>query len=258
MLLHVALKAQLQYRGNLLVGCVGGAAFQGVGLVFIWVVSTRFGTVGGWSMAEICLLYGMRLTSHGLWVVPGNQLFYLDLTIRTGEFDRYLVRPTGVLLQLLCRQAHLPAVGDLLTGAAILAGAVWNLDPLHSATALLYLVPALVGGAMVEGAVQIGISALSFRTLSNRSLRSVVDNVMNTFGGYPLTVFPGPTRFVLTFLVPVAFVAYLPATALIGRAGDLRVPLWLVLASPCAGPLLLWLALVFWRSQAALYSSSGT
>ncbi|WP_380280727.1 ABC transporter permease [Kitasatospora purpeofusca] len=258
LLMRAAVKSQLQYRGNLLFGLAGGAAFQGVGLAFIWVVATRFGAVGGWSMTEICLLYGMRLTSHGLWVVPGNQLYFLDVTIQTGEFDRYLVRPTGVLPQLLARGIHLPVFGDLVTGLVILTGAAWQLGVPHSAAGVLYLVLALVGGAMVEGAFQIGISAMCFRTLSNRSLRVLVDSVMNSFGGYPLKVFPGPARFVLTFLVPVAFVAYLPAGVLLGRAGDLHVPLWAACAAPGAGPLLLWLAHRLWRAQSAHYSSSGT
>lgn len=258
LLMGAALRSQLQYRGNLLLTFAGGVAFQGIGLVFVWVVVARFGAIGGWSMAELAFLYGMRLTAHGLWMIPSSQLFRLDLTLRTGEFDRYLIRPSGPLLQLLCREVNLATFGDLATGVVILSAAASRIGLSTSPLALFYLLLALCGGALVEGSFQLAASALSFRLLSNQSLRIFIDNIMNNFGGYPLTIFPSATRFALTFLIPVAFVAYLPANLLLDRTDELELGPWLAFGAPLAGPLLIAFAYLFWRTQLRHYSSSGT
>ncbi|MGW7292447.1 ABC transporter permease [Streptomyces xiamenensis] len=258
LLATAAYRAQLQYRSNLLLTLAGGVAYQGTGLLFLWVITARFGDLGGWSMAEIAFLYGMRVTAHGLLVVPTSQLHHLDVAIRTGEFDRYLVRPAGVLTQLLCRQVHLPTLGDLATGIAVLVLAAGPAGFSATPAALLYLVLALIGGAMVEGALQLACASFSFRMLSNLALRGLIDDLMNTFGGYPLKAFPDAARLALTYLVPVAFVAYLPAGVLLDRTDGLHVTAWLAYGAPLAGPLLYAAAYALWRGQLRHYAGSGT
>ncbi|MFF1484639.1 ABC transporter permease [Streptomyces sp. NPDC058319] len=258
LLLRAAYRAQLQYRGNLILTLAGGVAFQGIGFAFIWVIVERFGSLAGWGMPEISFLYGMRLVSHGLAVVPMNQLDYIALVVRTAEFDRYLIRPAGILTQLLTRQLHLPTIGDLCTGLAILLFACSRLRLDWSAMLLAYLFLALIGGALVEAAVQLFIASFSFRFLSNQSLMFLLDRIMNDFGGYPMKIFPSGVRFMLTFVVPLAFVSYIPVDALLHQAGSSPVSRILMLSAPLVGPLLFWLSYSFWKNQLRHYSSSGS
>ncbi|MFI1018489.1 ABC transporter permease [Streptomyces sp. NPDC020965] len=258
LLMSAAFRSQLQYRGDLLITVAGGVAFQGVGLAFVWLIVERFGAIGGWSMADIAFLYGMRLVAHALWLLPCGQLFGIDKILRTGEFDRYLIRPAGSLTQLFTRRVHLAQVGDLLTGVVILCAAASRLQLDWSLLFALYLVSALVGGAMVEGALLLAAAAVSFRALSTQSLRILIDNIFNNFGGYPLTIFPKAAQFALTFVIPMAFVAYLPASVLLNGTDGLPVSPILAYAAPLMGPVLLSLAYLLWRSQMRHYSSSGT
>jgi ABC-2 type transport system permease protein len=258
LLIGAALRAQLQYRSNILLTFVGGIAYQSIGLAFVSVLVGRFGPIGGWPLGEIAFLYGLRLTSHGLWMIPTSQLYRLDLTIRTGEFDRYLTRPAGPLMQLLSREVYLAPFGDFFTGVVILVAGASQVHLDTSPATLLYLVSAVVGGALVEGSFQLAAASLSFRMLSNQALRLFIDGIMNNFGGYPLKIFPSATRIVLTFVVPVAFVAYLPASVLLHRTGELSLAPWVAWCAPLAGPLLIGLAYLVWRTQIRNYQSSGT
>lgn len=257
LLMGAAVRAQLQYRSNLLLTFAGGAAFQSVGLVFVWLVVERFGAIDGWSMAEVAFLYGMRLVSHGLWLVPCSQVYRIDAALRTGVFDRYLIRPGGPLVQLLTQRFQLEHVGDLVTGVVVLGAAASRLHMGWSFLGVVYLLLAVAGGAMIEGALQLAIASLSFRALSTQSLRMLIDSVFNNFGGYPMRIFPTATQFALTFLVPLAFVAYLPAGVLLGHSAGLHVSPWLAFGAPVVGPVLLLLAHRLWRSQIKHYSSSG-
>ncbi len=257
LLLGAALRGELQYRGNFLILLVGGVCYQGVGLAFLWAVLDRFGTLGGWSLGELAFLYGIRLTAHGLWVLPFGQLINFDAVVREGEFDRYLVRPVHPLLQLITRRLDLTSAGDLQAGVVLLVVASLLVPVDWSPLAVAYLLLAVVGGALVELAVQLASSALAFRFLSTVALRIAADDVFNTFGNYPMKIFGPAARFGLTFVLPVAFVAYLPATVLLGRTGELTVPPWLAWLAPAVGALLLAGAVRFWNRQARYYVSSG-
>jgi len=256
-LLGAALRAELQYRANFLINMLGGICYQGIGLAFIWAVLSQFGTVGGWSLREVAFLYAIRLTAHGLWIVPFGQLLSVDDVVRQGEYDRYLVRPANPLVQLITRRIHLTACGDLLGGLLLLAVAGANAPVRWSPGAALFLLLAIVGGAMVELSLQLGASAMTFRLLSTLSLKFGIDAVFNEVGSYPLKIFGGTARFGLTFVFPLAFVAYLPSTVLMDRTGELAVPTWLAWGSPLVGGLLLTAAYLFWTRQSRHYTSSG-
>jgi ABC-2 type transport system permease protein len=256
-LLGAALRAELQYRANFLINMLGGICYQGIGLAFIWAVLSQFGTVGGWSLREVALLYAIRLTAHGLWIVPFGQLVSVDDVVRQGEYDRYLVRPVNPLVQLITRRIHLTASGDLLGGLLLLAIASTQAPVNWSPGAVAFLLLAVVGGAMVELSLQLGASAMTFRLLSTLSLKFGIDSVFNEVGSYPLKIFGGAARFGLTFVFPLAFVAYLPSTVLMNRTGELGVPAWLAWGSPVIGAFLLTAAYRFWSWQSRYYTSSG-
>ena len=139
----------------------------------------------------------------------------------------------------------------MLAVAAGIAPVDWSL------LSVLYLLAALVGGAAVEAGMNTVVSAFAFRMLSVRSLRMFVDEIFTTFGGYPLTILSGLTRFLLTFVLPLAFVAYFPATVLLRRTGELSVPPVFAEVAPAVGFALFGAALWFWHGQIKHYVSSG-
>lgn len=258
LLLAAAWRSQFQYRANLLVMLVAGAAYQGIGLAFIWAVVARFGAIGGWSLSDIAFVYGVRLAGHGLFVVFAGQIFLLDTLIQEGEFDRYMTRPVGVLTQLLTRFVYLPQLGDLLSGIAILVVAATSVSVAWNPLTVGYVVLAVLAGAMIEAALQILVASFAFRRFYTRSLRAAMDDVFTNFAGYPVKIFPALARLLLTFVIPLAFLAYFPSSVLVGRGATLYVPEWLAAASPALGPLLLAVAYTAWRRQMRHYSSSGT
>lgn len=257
-LLGASLRAEGQYRANLITAMIGAIAHQSAGFAFIWVVVAKFDVIGGWALAELAFLYGMRLTAHGLFTLFGAQLLGdFDMLIREGAYDRFLVRPLPPIVQLVTRRFSVLVIGDLLGGVTLLTVAATMVDVDWAAANIAYLVLALVGGAMVEGAMQLVISGFSFRLLSTRSLRYGLDTLLTTFGSYPLKIFPGVARFGFTFLLPLAFLAYFPTSVLLGRTGELGVPPLVAELAPVVGLVLLVAAYRFWRYQSRHYTSSG-
>lgn len=257
LLIRAAVRAELQYRGNLLISIVGGLFYQGASLAFIWAVLDRFGTIGGWGLNEIAFLYGMRLAAHGVCMVVFNQLIFIDEVVVEGEYDRYLVRPLPPLLQLLTRRLRLTTLGDLVGGVCLLILASLNAPVDWSPVAVGYLCMAVLGGATVEGSLHLSASALIFKLKRTMQIQLTVDAVFSEFGNFPLKIFGPAARFGLTFLFPLAFVAYLPATMLLNRAEELAVPALLAWGAPAVGMVLLYTAYRFWLRQSRHYESSG-
>ncbi|MFJ3382343.1 ABC transporter permease [Curtobacterium sp. NPDC090217] len=256
-LLGAAFRQSLIYKGNLVLMMAGSAALQGTQLLFIGVLLDRFGVIAGWSTAQIAFLYGLRLTAHGVGTVFFGQHLATDQVIREGDYDRFLLRPVPPLVQLLTRWFNLGTLGDLALGLGILVTAI-TLAPIDWTPWLVVLtIAAAIGGGLLEAGLQIGLAGLSFRLGSTRDLKVSVDNTLTDFGAYPLPVFGPAGIYALTFALPLAFIAYLPATVVLGKTDELLVPVWLAEAAPLAGPLMLAAGWWFFMRQSRHYTSPG-
>lgn len=251
------LRGALQYRTDTLIIIVMALVFQGTGFAFAWVVLTRFEAIGGWSLGEIAFLYGLRLIVHAVAGVLGGPFFGLEWQVRSGQFDRYLVRPVSPLVQFMTQSVQVSVLGDLVGGLAIFLAANVLTDVAWTLPAIGYLLLAIVGGALVELATRILIGALTFRTLTSAPLMFLSDSVFSTYGNYPLSIFGSILAWIFTFLIPLAFVAYLPATVLLDRTAELQLAPMFAYAAPLAG--LAWLAVAtrVFNSQLGRYQSAG-
>jgi ABC-2 type transport system permease protein len=252
-----AFKSQLQYRANFIMMIMMGFVVQSTGFAFIWVVLTRFESVAGWSLGEVAFLYGLRLVMHAIAGLFSAPVWDLEWKVRQGDFDRYLVRPLPPLLQLICEFFGASAFGDLLGGLAMLIAAQFLVGIQWSAGSIVFLTLALVGGALIEAALRFLLAALSFRTLSSASFLSLLDTIMSNFGNYPLRIFGNVLEYMLTFGLPLAFMAYFPAVVLLERTGELIVHPWFAYGAPLAGVLWMALAVVVFQSETRQYKSSG-
>lgn len=254
---RAALRAQTQYRANLFVGLIGGLTYQGINVVFLALLLNGFGLIGGWGFAELGLLVGIRLAAHSFYVMPFGGLLETTQLVREGELDLLLLRPVDRFIQIITRRFNVLTVGDGLLGLAALVG-FGLLAPVEwTWWRLGYVVAAVVGGGLVETAVQMVIGSLAFRGGGARIMQIQADRIVTTFGIYPLTIFGPEGLLFLCFVFPLGFVAYLPTTALLDRVAEVPLPAWLVWASPLMGWVLFPLSLVLFHRMSRHYQSPG-
>jgi ABC-2 type transport system permease protein len=221
------------------------------------VVLERFQSLAGWTLGEVAFLYGLRLTMHAINGALTGGLYSLEWKVRQGEFDRYLVRPLPPLLQLMCERIHISIIGDLIGGLGLFVAATTLVTVAWTPVALLYLVLALFGGALVELALRVLFSALAFRFLSANAFMFVLDTIFSNFTNYPLKIFGNVLEFLLTFGLPLAFMAYFPAVVLLGRTGELQVSPIFAYGAPLAGIVWLLVALQIFHREMRHYKSAG-
>jgi ABC-2 type transport system permease protein len=252
-----AVRSRMQYRANFVALVLMGLVYQLTGFAFIWVVLSRFQVIAGWTLPEVALIYGLRLLAHALRGVLFGGVSRVRGLIRDGNFDRLLVRPLPPLLHVIARELDTASVGDLIGGLVLFAAAA-RLAPVDwSATAVAYLALALVGGILIEAAVLLLVTTLSFRMIETGAVWFFVDDIFNQFGNYPLRIFGGFVQAALTWGLPVAFVAYVPAAVLLDRTEELRLAPAIAYGAPAVGFIWFVAAYLLWRSEMRQYQSAG-
>ncbi|SDZ35258.1 ABC-2 type transport system permease protein [Amycolatopsis xylanica] len=249
-------RARMEYRGEFALSLVHGVLWQSSLLLFLTVLVTRFPGLGGWTGGQVFFIAGLRLVGHAVYVIFFDTVADLPRLVQEGRIEGYLLRPLPLLTQVLLSSARVTALGDLAVGLTVLGIGIGIADTSWPWWKLAFLVAAVAGAALLEGAVQLAISTLAFRQVDTGTPAMWADELMASFGNYPITIFPMPLKLMLTTVLPAAYTAFLPASVLLGQTqgGVLGA---LAIASPAAGVLAFLAARRLWYAGAARYEGVG-
>jgi ABC-2 type transport system permease protein len=258
-LIGMQLRAQIQYKVNLLIDI--GTYFLITGLEFaaIMLLFGTFPSILGWRIGEVALLYSFTSISFGLAELFGAGIDAFDITIRRGEFDRVLLRPIGAFTQLIGSDFRLRRFGRLTQGLLAFGIALKLLPGLTWTPLKFILLPiGIVSGAIVFTAIMLLGATLCFWTVETTELTNIL-----TYGGremlsYPLSIYnSGLQRFFL-FVIPLAFCSYIPVCYLLDRSLPFGLPGGLAFASPLVALVFALTSGAIWRFGVSHYQSTGS
>jgi ABC-2 type transport system permease protein len=254
----VSLRGQMQYRAAFIMQTLGHLLATGVDFLGMWALFTRFGQIKGWTLPQASLFYGMINVAFSLADAGARGFDVFDQFIKTGSFDRLLLRPRSTVLQLLGHELTLKRVGRLAQGLAVLIWALCALDVAWSPAKALLLLAAIAGAACLFFGLVMLQATMAFWTIESLEIMNTV-----TYGGvetaqYPLAIYHPWFRRFFTFIVPLACVCYYPALAIMDKPCPTGAPTWLGWFSPVAGLAFLVVALQVWKVGVRHYRSTGS
>jgi ABC-2 type transport system permease protein len=253
-----SVRGQMQYRASFALFSVAQLIGIGVELLGVWALLDRFGAVRGWRLDELALLFGLVNISFALAESFGRGFDMFSTVVKSGDFDRLLLRPRSTALQVAARELQFLRVGRLAVGLALLLWATSALQVRWGAAKVALLAGAIAGGACVFYGLFILQATFCFWSVESLEIMNVL-----TYGGietaqYPLSLYRGWFRRFFTFVVPLGFVSYIPVGALLERATVPALPPALRWCAPLAGVVFLLAALLVWRLGERRYRSTGS
>ena len=255
----VSLRAQMLYPAAFLLGMVANFLGTAIGFVGIWALFVRFHQVRGWHFGEVALFYAVVNIAFSLAdaTTRGFDIFGPQF-VKTGNFDRLLLRPRPPTLQLMGYELRLSMFGRLLQGLIVLAIALDLLRPQWGLREALLLAWTVMGGVALFTGVLILQATLAFWTVESLEIANTISYGGVEAGQYPLDIYAAWFRRFLIFIVPIGCVSYFPVATLLGRADTTGAPPWLAVSTPMAGFAFLAIALVAWKSGVRRYTSTGS
>ncbi|NTU79123.1 MAG: ABC transporter permease [Chloroflexales bacterium] len=247
------LKILMEYRLNFLIGASSTLVLEATSLLALWVVVRQVPDLNGWTLDEILLIYGLLVLAKSISHMFADNLWTLGWAyIRSGQFDRFLVRPIDPLFHLLADRFCHDGIGNFVIGSALVAKAWAGLAIPVTALNLTYLGLAVLSGGAIFIALNL-ITAVSAFWITNSI--PVILVVFNTseFAKYPLAIYPRAIGILMTWLIPYGFASFYPASYLMGR--DVGAVAWL---GPPVAVALGFVAYRFWQFGLRHYVGSGS
>ena len=258
-LLMVFIKASFMqetaYSTNFVTSVLHSLLNFGTGVLGLSVLFGQVEIVRGWEFASTLAVLGTYLTISALrdlFISPSlDALTGMDGEVWMGTFDFTALRPVDKQFLASVRHWRPFALFDLLLGAGTLGVAAWQLGGSISMVQLFTFLAALAVSVLTLYALLLAFAALVF--WSPGFMFSWVFNGLFQMARYPVGLYPGGLRLLLTWVVPVGIMTTVPAQALSGE-----LPAGMLVASLVFALLLVTGASLLFRGGIRRYASASS
>jgi len=250
-LISAQFRAITEYPADFWTMAATGLILQAVQVGFIGVVFANVTSLGGWGFHAMLVLMGFMVLADSITEVGWDGIWTVGRQIVTGDMDYKITRPLPVMLQVGASAIGMQSAANVTTGSIMIAVG-WNGADIPAAmipAALLLFACAVVVQLTV---ITILCCVAFFMKGPNVSFAYLGAQIQENATRFPLQIYPRVVRGALTWVVPFAFVNFIPVSILTGE-----LPLWWLAFPPLVAAALIALATLITRTGLARYESAG-
>jgi ABC-2 type transport system permease protein len=249
-LFSMSLRRQLAFRTDLVFEVAATSATLASSMTAVLVLFTQTSTLGGFTPAQaLALLGSFHLISGIRRALVEPNLRFISGQVSDGSFDGLLIQPAPVILLASLGGSAPLALTQSVLGAGVVGLSLVGSGSAPTPVAIGCWVIMIISASVVMWATRCISAAVMFWTLGLQL--DVVYDAMWQIGPYPTTIFSRPIKIIFTYLIPVAFLATMPAAVLTG----LVAPAW-ALTGIAAAVTTAVAAILVWRVGLGRYASA--
>lgn len=102
---RTVMKSWFQYSVDAVLRSLAVFIREAVGIIVIYFSMLKFDTLNGWNIHELMFLFSLLFLTYGILIIFFTGLRDYGKTVRSGGFDRIVLRPRGLLFQLIFSDA---------------------------------------------------------------------------------------------------------------------------------------------------------
>lgn len=249
----IQLKSQMQYKLSFFFTMMGQLITSFSAFLGIFFLMQRFHAVEGFTINEVMLCFAAVLMAFSIAECFARGFDRFAPMLGNGEFDRIMVRPQNVILQVLGSKIEFTRLGRFLQATVMFCviiptcGVEWTADKIAT------LVLMILGAAVVFTGLFIIYASICFFTTEGLEFMNIFTDGGRQFGAYPLAIYGEGILKFYTFGIPLALCQYYPMLYLTGRVTEVFycfLPLFsVVFLIPC---------LLLWKLGIRHYKSTGS
>lgn len=246
------IKGKMSYRADFIISTLGMILTNITGFITFYIMFQSFSTINGWNYYEMLFLYGFSLIS----LTPMQCLFDNNWNLRNyvyeGDFIKYCFRPINIFFYYISEVFDVKGLGQLLMGGITLAYAWTKLGLTFNWYSIILLIIAFLSASLFMIAIM-NMAAASCFWIINSGFVMVTMFKFTNYAKFPASIYDSFFRFIFSFIIPIAFVAYYPSLIFL-RPEEIPILTYL---SPVLGLLFFYISYKIWMKGATKYSGTG-
>ncbi len=251
------LKSQLQYTSSFIMQTLAQLVMEGGEMLAVILVIDRFENLKHWTGGNLFFFFGLMSVSFYITEffgrgVTGN----FPSMVRSGQLDTLLLRPRGIITQVLCSGMDPRRISCIAVGVVALVMGSSMSDVSWSVLKVLALAESVCMSCMLI----LGLFMIE-DILCIHSVKSVELVNALTYGGrsacqYPIDIYPKPLKILFSVVAPFALTMHVPAAFILGKP-LYGWPVWTAFVTPLSGVLVFAVMVMLFNRGIKFYRSTG-
>lgn len=244
---------EMEFRANFISGIFRQVLWLITFVFLIEVIFKNTNALAGWSKPEVLIVLALsRFIEGSIDAIFSRNIARFPEKVRTGQFDFYLLRPVPAQFGVAFERFNLLNLGNIIAGCILLGYALTSGAQAPSLPGWMLFIAITILGVTIYYCLLMLAATLVFFFERLESLVAI-SHLFSEPLTVPFDVFPHDIRILLTYLLPLAFVVFVPAQTLTGRIQWWQVGVALTLAG-----VLLVATNTAWRAGVRRYSSASS
>lgn len=210
-------KIKLEYKADSIILFFSGAALQGIGFLFLSVLFTRIPSIQGWTKWEIIFMLSLIFFSEGLVSFAFEGAWQMAFLLNMGDMDRILLRPVSPILQILTFTMGIHGIGNMVMGTVLFILSLSNTIIVWSAAKILFVPVFIVSACAIRTAISFAANCSAFWIKAMSNAIPLMIFQLADFAKYPASMFGRAIETLMIFIIPYAFISYIPAVYLFDK-----------------------------------------
>jgi len=256
--LKMSIQSTIEYPAYLVGWFLCNPLQFSMGVIMVYVVTSQFQPLAGWGFEQLLFMYGIGIISHGFSIVLFIQTWYLQYSVTEGSLDRMLLRPQSVIFQFIFSDFNFIGFSDLLPGIVIFIYSCIALPFPFTPGNIIGLIVVIAGSTLLRGGLFTLSGSVSFWVHRTGDLWEILHHMFEYSSRYPITIYPRTIQNIFTFLIPLGFLAFYPASEFLGMEHGFVLPGNLIIWTFIAGLSVYLLGLLVFKLGLRRYESAGS
>ena len=246
-------KSNLAYRADFFNSTAGMLATNFMGLISFWLIFRNIPSIEGFRYEELLFMYAYALLAASPMQLLFDNLWQLWICCENGDFIKYCFKPLNLYFYYVAEILDVKGFGQLIFAIIMMVYSWIKLAIPFTFVNVLMLIVSLFGASLVLIGIMTIASASAFVTIHGATIMQFMSR-FREYARYPVTIFDGIFKFIFSYIIPIAFMAYYPAMFFL-RPTDHP---YMALLSPIVGVIMFILGYNVWMKGALHYAGTGS
>ena len=219
--LTLHLKSELEYRTSFIFSFISQIIVFFSYYFVILSLFTKFNNIKGFTLYEVLLCFSIVQFGFSFNEVFARGLDKFDDLIIQGTFDRILLRPKNIIVQVLYNESDFVKISRIIHAIIILVIALINLNIEWNILKVICLLLTIISGIIIFFSIFLLAASYCFITVQGLEVRNLFTDGGKHMAQYPIGIFSKGFILFFTFIIPYAFVNYYPLLYVIGKSNNI-------------------------------------
>ena len=218
--LSMYIKSVLEYKASFIISFVSQILVFFSYYFIILALFSKFDNIKGFTLYEVLLCFSVIQFGFSFCECFARGIDQFDRLIINGDFDRILLRPKNIILQVLCFDIDFIKISRIIQALIVMVIALIKLNVKWNILRVITLTLMNLSAIGIFFGIFLLAAAYCFITVQGLEVRNVFTDGGKHMAQYPIGVFKKGFVWFFTFIIPYAFVNYYPLLYFIGKSDN--------------------------------------